>query len=317
MSSFASPLRYPGGKARLTRYVAEVLRLNGLSNYAEPYAGGAGIPVSLLLAGYVGEVHLNDIDPALFAFWTSVLNHTDDLCRLIRDTPVNMETWYVQRRILEKADTATTVELGFAAFFLNRTNRSGILRGGVIGGRRQAGKWKLDARFNKTDLIQRIERIALYRDRIHLHNMDAAAFIREIVPRLPLDTLVYLDPPYYAKGGALYEHHYEDHDHQHIADLVQNSIRQPWMVSYDNHPRIRELYSARRQEVFDLYYSAHLPHRGLEVMIFSDDLRLPPSITTSRSTRLDLVDSNGQVSVFGTPRSTSWRLVYGSGESVI
>lgn len=285
MSAFSTPLRYPGGKGRLTRYIAELIKLNDLHNggYVEPYAGGAGVAISLLLAEYVRTIYLNDVSRPVYAFWKATLDHTEALCRLIADTPVDLDEWHRQRHILDIPEAVSTLELGFCTFFLNRTNRSGIIRGGVIGGKNQSGTWKLDARYNKIDLIGRIQQIAMRRDRIHLFSVDAVQFIEQTIPGIPTRSLVYLDPPYYVKGGGLYEHHYRHSDHEEIAGLVQETIRQPWIVSYDNHPEIRQLYGARRQQEFTLHYSANRRVQGQELMIFSDVLDIPPKIIPSRS----------------------------------
>jgi DNA adenine methylase len=285
MPAFNTPLRYPGGKGRLARYITQLIELNDLRGgaYVEPYAGGAGVAMSLLLSGIVGAIHLNDISQPIFAFWKATLDHTDALCKLIADTPVSMEEWHRQRRVLERAAEYSTLQLGFATFFLNRTNRSGIIRGGVIGGKGQEGTWTLDARYNKADLISRIKAIASCRDRIHLYSVDAVQFITGVLAGIPERSLIYLDPPYYVKGGGLYEHHYGHDDHEEIAGLVQNVIHQPWIVSYDDHPAIRQLYLGRRQQEFSLHYSAHRRFQGQELMIFSDGLVMPPQVTPSRA----------------------------------
>lgn len=171
-------------------------------DYVELYAGGAAIAWSLLFDEYVRHVHVNDIDPAVYAFWASVLYETEDLCRLIGDTPVNMDTWRLQRDILEHPAMYSQLERGFSAFFLNRTNRSGIVHGGVIGGKGQSGRWKLDARFNRLDLIGRIRHIARYASRISLYNLDAAELLGQLAPTLPSRSLIYLDPPYWAKDAT-------------------------------------------------------------------------------------------------------------------
>jgi DNA adenine methylase len=274
---FTSPLRYPGGKGMLANFMKLVIARNGLldGHYVEVYAGGAGVVWSLLLAEYVQHVHVNDIDRALYAFWTSVLEETDELSRLIRDTKISMPVWRRQRQILNRPTEHSTVQLGFATFFLNRTNRSGIIGGGVIGGQRQTGTWKLDARFNKRDLITRIEKIARYRRRISLSRLDAADFLRQVVPTLPPKTLLYLDPPYYVKGGGLYEHHYHHHDHVLIAGMVKQLEKPAWVVSYDAAPEILRLYRGFRRQEYDLAYSAQERYAGTEVMFFGPQLRVP------------------------------------------
>lgn len=282
--SFYTPLRYPGGKGRLAQFVGKIVEMNGLvdGHYVEPYAGGAGIAIGLLMLEYSSHIHLNDINRSVMAFWGAVLHETEALCQLITETPMTMEEWLRQRAIQKDGDASTSA-LGFSTFFLNRTNRSGILSGGVIGGKEQTGDWKMDARFNKLDLIRRIRRIASYRDRIHLYNHDALAFIDDVLPGLPKRTLVYLDPPYYVKGRDLYEDHYAHEDHEKIASRVQHQVTQPWIVSYDNVEPIRELYGNRRIETFGLRYSALRRYSGSEVMIFRDGIKTPPFIRPSRA----------------------------------
>lgn len=251
---------------------------NGLldGHYAEAYAGGAGIAVNLLIHGYASCVHLNDINKAVFAFWHSVINETDELCEKIRDTRVTIEEWKRQFAIHRATDEHTLLDLGFSTFFLNRTNRSGILTGGVIGGQNQDGEWKIDARYNKSALCKRIERIALYRTRIRITNLDAAAFITGVLPSLPKKSLVYLDPPYYVKSKRLYSNLYTHEGHEGIAKMVRKKITQPWIVSYDYAPEILAMYDGCPSLMYGLNYSAG-KHRyeGCEAMFFSKGLSVP------------------------------------------
>ena len=275
--SFTSPLRYPGGKGAIGNFIKLILSQNNLldGDYIEVYAGGAGIAWSLLFEEYVRHVYINDLSKSLFAFWQSVLKDTDSLCQLIYDTPITMHQWNRQKQIQRKPDNHTSTELGFSTFFLNRTNRSGILRGGVIGGKEQNGKWKLDVRFNKKDLVNRIQRIARYSRRITLYNLDAIDFIKLIVSNLRQKALVYLDPPYYGKGQELYENHYSPNDHVGLASTISDKIRQPWIVSYDAVPQILALYHQYRSIQYDLSYSAQERYNGAEIMFFSDKLVVP------------------------------------------
>jgi DNA adenine methylase len=270
---FNTPLRYPGGKGRLTQYVGDLIKRNDLvgGHYSEPFAGGAGIGITLLYLDYVSQIHLNDLDVAVYSFWRSVLDHSEGLCRLIRDTPVDMDEWRRQRAV-QKSPAASTLELGFSTFFLNRTNRSGIITGGVIGGKNQEGAWRLDARYNREELARRIEKIASFRSRIKVYNLDASAFIRQVLPELPERGLVYLDPPYYVKGRELYQNHFAHEDHANLATLVSSEVKQRWIVSYDNVPAIRDFYRDFEQATFGLKYSAAARYEGTEVMIYSPGL---------------------------------------------
>jgi DNA adenine methylase len=274
---FSTPLRYPGGKGKLTNFIKQVFEQNDLidGHYVEPYAGGAGIALNLLLHGYVSRIHLNDLNPAVYAFWMTAINQPDELCKAIRDVNVTIEEWHKQKSILNTPDNFSQFDLGFATFFLNRTNRSGIIWGGVIGGKNQDGDWKLDARFNKADLIQRIEKISLHQSKIQLYNLDAAKLISDVLPTLPEKTLIYLDPPYYVKGRGLYENHYFHDDHAHIAELVRTQINHHWIVSYDHAPEIIEMYKESYAITYGINYSAQNRYKGAEAMFFSDNLIIP------------------------------------------
>jgi len=269
-----SPLRYPGGKRKLFKYIKNLIEYNNLSGcvYVEPYAGGAGLALSLLLKGVVNKLILNDIDRSIYAFWYSVLYHTDELCYLIWQTPVNMDQWYIQKEIQKNKYAYDMLSLGFSTFFLNRVNRSGIIKGGVIGGKNQSGNYKLDCRFNKKNLIDRIKKIANYKNKIQLYNLDAIEFINTVVMNLPINSFIFLDPPYYKKGPELYENHYKHEDHVKLAEVITTKIKQPWIVTYDNVEVIRDLYKAYKQNKFDLNYTANLKYTGKELMIYSDSI---------------------------------------------
>lgn len=286
MQNRYSPLRYPGGKGKMTEYIRLLFETNQLNDghYVEPYAGGAAVALALLFLENASRIHINDLNRAVYAFWHTVLYETDALCKKIFNAEVTIKEWLVQKEIHQNKDTASLLELGYATFFLNRTNRSGIINGGVIGGNQQTGQWKIDARFNKKDLISRIEKIALFANRIDLYNLDACDFLKKITPTLPPQTLIYLDPPYYAKGKGLYQAHYKNQDHAILGEWIQNNLKHPWIVSYDDLPPIREIYCQRRQQGYAIGYSARNIYAGSEVMIYSDNMLIPDVINPLKLT---------------------------------
>lgn len=276
MSKFKTPLRYPGGKQRLTPFIAEILEENHLNgHYIEPYAGGSGVAMELLLTKKIEQVHLNDSYLGIYAFWYSVINHTKELCRKILSASMTVEEWRRRQQIVKKCDYTDLLELGFSIFYLNRCNRSGVLSAGVIGGLNQDGNYKMDARFNRNDLINRIESIAIYKDKIHISNFDAEYYINNYIPNLPQNSLIYLDPPYYNKASELYLNSYKNNDHSRIAQSIQLNINHNWILSYDGVPEILDLYTNRRHFLYDLQYSAQTVKKGKEVFIFDDNLKLP------------------------------------------
>jgi DNA adenine methylase len=282
MANAVSPLRYPGGKTSLTGHVSAILRLNKLQyeHYAEPYAGGCGLALNLLYRGYVSDIHVNDVDRPIWAFWHSILHDTEQFIALMTQTPVTVAEWHRQREIHTHQADHDTLSLGFATFFLNRTNRSGIIKkAGVIGGLQQNGRYKIDCRFNKEGLAQRIRRVAFYKDRIHLYQQDALDFLDHIEQALPEKTFCYLDPPYFKKGPGLYTSFYQEGDHAKVAERTLQ-LPKPWIVTYDETTEIRRLYRSRRQYLLPLNYSVQEKRLGLELLIASKGLRIPSELRT-------------------------------------
>jgi len=276
MTIYNSPLRYPGGKGKIAKLFHAIVEDNELfdGTYIEPYAGGASVALSLLFNEYVSNIIINDYDRSIYAFWRSVLTNNDEFCKRIDKTKVNIKTWEECKRIQRGKKTANIFDLGYSTFFLNRTNRSGIINGGIIGGKKQDGKWKIDARFNKEDLICRIKRIGEYGDRIKVHNLDAIQLLQKMRSLHTEKTLIYFDPPYYKKGKKLYVNFYNDDDHLKISKLVQAIKKVKWIISYDNRDEIKRLYKGCYQIKYDLNYSATGPSKGSEIMFFSKGLNI-------------------------------------------
>lgn len=273
---YNTPLRYPGGKGKFAPVVKSIFEENSLvgGHYLEPYAGGAGVALDLLYTNYVSDIHINDIDKAVYSFWESITQKTEEFLKLLIDTPVNMDEWYKQKSILNDIECDDVLIKGFAAFFMNRTNRSGILKGGVIGGKKQDGQYTLDARFNKVNLKKRIEKVGLNASKIHVYNEDALDLINRVDVLLPDNSLVYLDPPYYVKGQGLYRNFYNHDDHVCIKNALDN-IKTKWIVSYDKCDEIIDIYSDYFMTDYDLNYSAYHRIKAKEVMFFCDTLKKP------------------------------------------
>ena len=263
-----SPLRYPGGKGQVYSFVKELLIKNDIlgCTYIEPYAGGAGVAMRLLFEEKVSRVIINDYDKSIYAVWYSILNYTDEFIELIRNIDISVETWYAQKEIQNYKSDLDLLTLGFSSFFLNRTNRSGILKAGMIGGKKQNGKYKIDCRFNKDKLIELIEKIASYRERIELYNMDALEFIKIVKSRH--NQFYFIDPPYYKKGKELYTNFYTHQDHVDLSKYLKQNMRsKKILLTYDNCREIRELYKNYTQNIRLLNYYVQSKRVGEEVFI--------------------------------------------------
>lgn len=279
---FVSPLRYPGGKGRLGPWLAELIKANQLTGgcYAELYAGGAGAALYLLLNDHVNRIVINDADPVVHAFWHAVVHDSKTLIKLIRKYPPTMKTREFARSILDAPEDYSITEVGFATFFLNRTSRSGILKGGVIGGKAQAGDYKLDARYNRDDLVARIKAVAAKKDQITVCGIDALDLLERICSEVPEKSLVYLDPPYYVKGSQLYRNFYDHADHEAIAAAIKD-LKLPVLVTYDDTPEIRKIYRGMKNTLFSLQYSTHLSRPLVSEVMFYANIKLPmPPVLT-------------------------------------
>ncbi len=269
-----SPLRYPGGKSRVSGFIAELVKNNNIikGNYVEPFAGGAGVALNLLFNAVVDNIYINDKDRSIYAFWMAITKNTNQFIEKIYETTITIEEWERQQLVQLNKNDVSLFELGFSTFFLNRTNRSGIIMGGPIGGKSQSGIWKLDVRFNKEKLISKILKIASYGEQIHIENKDAVDFLRDDVASLDVNnTLIYLDPPYYVKGKKLYMNSFNHEQHQNLYNQIA-CMNHLWVVSYDDNENIHAIYDGKRKIAYPLRYSAGEKCLGEEVMFASDRL---------------------------------------------
>lgn len=277
MTQTPSPLRYPGGKTKLYNYVSNIVNKNmafGNRIYVEPFAGGAGLALKLLLSGDVDSLILNDIDYNIFCFWEACLNNTEALCNLIDECDVSVDNWRKQKNIYSFSQTHSPLEVGFASFYLNRCNVSGVIRGGPIGGFDQLGSYGIDARFNKNKLIEKILDIGKRKNVISIYNLDASAFLLNTINAINSDNLfLNIDPPYVNKGSQLYENSFKESDHADLANVIK-LLRHKWMITYDECNLIENLYADFRKDLICLNYSAGKTRLGNEYVIYCDRLNV-------------------------------------------
>lgn len=268
MSHFYTPLRYPGGKTKLFPLVSEIISINNLSNctYIEPFAGGAGLALKLLLREIVNKIVINDYDYAIYCIWDTILEQSEEMCEFIEDVPLTVSEWQRQREIYNDQGNHSKKEIGMAAFFLNRTNISGVLKGGVIGGLSQDGNYKIDARFNKKTLIESIKTIADVKENIDLFNWNAKDFVTQIIPNYQ-NCFVYFDPPYVKKGPFLYKNSFNENDHIQLEQVI-STCPEKWIVTYDDCELIRNIYKEYYYERLSINYSVGKTKRGDEIIIY-------------------------------------------------
>lgn len=273
---FYSPLRYPGGKGKLEPFMELLIEQTGHigGTYIEPFAGGAGIALGLLERNIVNEIVINDLDKGIYSFWKAILTETDRFVEDIKTIPLNMEEWNRQRAVLESNDKYS-YELGFATFYLNRTNRSGIIKGGVIGGIEQKGIWKMDARFNREALAKRILKISKRKKSIHIYNKEISSFVQNYLPKYEDNAFVYFDPPYFEKGKQLYLNFFSYNDHVRIEKLINEKVNCDWVITYDDVQEIADIYQNHILKRVDLNYSAAVKRKASEIIVFKRSDMVP------------------------------------------
>ena len=267
MPATRTPLRFPGGKSKIYPFLVSLLEANELREctYAEAFCGGAGLAMKLLLQGDVSRVVLNDFDSAVYSIWDAVVCHPEELCSYIDTVPLNMKQWYAARDVYRAAG-GPSLELGKAAFFLNRTNRSGILTGGVIGGKAQSGAYKIDARFNRSALCKKVLEISARSDDIELHSLDVLDFMKDVASK--------------QKGPGLYENSFNDDDHRELSKCIR-SYDGNWIVTYDTDDLVDELYAKSEDWAITVdkieigYSAAQSRNVATERLVLGPGLKLP------------------------------------------
>lgn len=263
MSSIISPLRYPGSKRRLAKYIGEMLEANALEPelFVECFAGGASVSLQLLNDGRVQQIGLIEKDPLVASFWQVVFSEDDVewLIAQIREIEITVEKW----REFKGSVPDDQRMRALVCLFLNRTSFSGILApsAGPLGGPAQASTYHIDCRFPRETLVARIEQAHALRDKVaFVWQVDWADGLQRIAceqkeEKLPLDVLFYFDPPFFNKAERLYTFYFANGDHTRLRDTIV-SLTQHWILSYDYCPQVEELYEDNDATHIEMLYSA-------------------------------------------------------------
>lgn len=274
MPTTYTPIRYPGGKSKIYPLMKSIIDANNLQGctYCEAFAGGSGLAMKLLLKNDVSKVVINDLDRAVYCMWDEIVNDSESLCEFIESVPLTPSEWKKHHKTYQSQGGINDSTLGKAAFYLNRTNISGILGGGLIGGINQDGPYKMDARFNRTNLVAKVKKIAARSDDITVLNKDAVDFIDGELPKINY-AFTYFDPPYVEKGPGLYRNSFDESDHRFLAEKILG-LECGWMVTYDNDPLIDDVYSGYIRGDMNIRYSAYSSSFGIEKLILKPGLSL-------------------------------------------
>jgi DNA adenine methylase len=289
----ASFFRYPGGKSKFRDEILTAIAAtsNDAMEYREPFFGGGSVglmvledndhtkqvsqdPFDLLFSfdtptkgknakektfGY-RSFWINDKDVGIFSLWNAVINNPEELKELVNSFKPSIQAFDDYKQFFLDNPTPTTiseiVECGFRKLAIHQISYSGlgVKSGGPLGGRNQDAntKYPIDCRWSPSNICKKIDLIHKQFISVdaRVTNSDFAAMITDT----SRPAFIYLDPPYYMKGGDLYQHAFTEDDHRRMADLLR-VCPHPWVLSYDDCPEIRDLYSWARIEAFDAKYT--------------------------------------------------------------
>ena len=274
-----SILRYPGGKTQLAKFVSNLITINKMKKtiYCEPFSGGSGISMELLLTNKVDSIILNDLDPSIYSIWFAILHDTDKLIDEVQSTHITMDEWYRQKDIYSELKDIPVYDfrLAVSALFLNRTNRGGIITSGPIGGCEQKSKYSLDCRFNKAGIVKKIHAIASQSHRIRLYMSDAKDLIKDVLLQERAEQLfTFFDPPYYKQGQALYKNAFNHDDHVALSEAIKMMNKYKWITTYDECPEIQSIYTDYRLFTYKLRYSVNQFREANEYLFASPTTKL-------------------------------------------
>ena len=266
-----SPFRYPGGKGFLTDLLRQkLMEIPGPTRgYAEPFCGGAGAAINLLLDGDADSIFINDLDARVYSAWMAIVTETERFVDCLERAKVTVDEWHRQKRIATDHVSGYSFEAGFATFFLNRTSRAGIVIGsGPVGGYEQSGNWKIDARFYRDTMVNRVKHIGAKRQSILVSNLSATDFLQSLHSSgRAANTFVFIDPPYFEIGSRLYLDGMGENGHAILAKHLRNGLAKNWLMTYDDHPEIRKLYQGFQITELEVLYSLQRQRKVNEIVI--------------------------------------------------
>lgn len=283
---YVSPLRYPGGKARMAPWLTDIFEsLVGpmdVEIWLEPFGGGAGAALTALTGGKVPEAWIVEANPALAAFWTAVMDDGPALAAQVETIAPSLAVFQESREKVRAAlagDTMNSFELGLAAFILNRCSRSGMIMPSVgpIGGKSQSGRDTINARFNGQALADRIRTVHALGNRFKVFAGDGISFLEDLpTSGVQDEVFCFVDPPYIGVGNDLYAIGMDDDLHERLAGAL-NRLTAPWLLTYDAHPRIPLLYPGSDVVEFDIPHTAGSSRVGTEYLVLGPGMQLPKS----------------------------------------
>jgi DNA adenine methylase len=257
--------RYPGGKSKLRNSISEHLNVyaNKLDlEYREPFFGGGSVGLKFISDNpQWKKVWINDKDLGVANLWTSVIRFPNELKKMVQDFKPSIEIFDKYKLELLSNSTvsqnASEIVLhGFKKLAIHQISYSGLgtKSGGPLGGREQKSKYKIDCRWSPDYICKKIDKLHNQFSKLEIKHQSCTSFDFEDLVNSTENSFIYLDPPYYIKGNELYQFGFTKEDHKKMADVLKYT-NHPWILSYDDCPEVRRLYSWAEINIIYVNYS--------------------------------------------------------------
>jgi DNA adenine methylase len=148
-------------------------------------------------------------------------------------------------------------------------------------GMTQSSPYKIDCRFNKVQIAKSIRESSALIQTVDIIFGDGINFLEDHALAMKAHSFVYIDPPYVTNGHKLYRYFFDEPEHERLADAV-DELRTPWLISYDNHQLIRDLYIGEQAKFVKTYQSLKGSRFVKEILLMSPDL-IPPARESVKS----------------------------------
>ncbi|WP_369340694.1 DNA adenine methylase [Bacillus subtilis] len=257
LSKRISPYRYPGGKSRIIDFLYTHLQKNKTQKLISPFTGGGSFELSLLAAGVVDHLHLNDLDFGVYALWWVIKHMPYALIDLVKNIEPDHKTFFYAQSIIKNDYRGTDlVDAAWSSLIVNRLAFSGIAKANPLGGKK-GNKKSLLSRWNPEELVKRIEKVHSLSDRMVITQENAVNLIEEAY--WEEDSTIFIDPPYVDKGKQLYPCYYTEKDHRELSFLLDTlHFEFPGadiITTYDYNEWIQNLYEFPDIKVIGRTYS--------------------------------------------------------------
>jgi DNA adenine methylase len=249
LKSLKTPLRYPGGKSRATKYILPRFP-DDIKEYRETFLGGGSVAIAFTKANPDIPVWVNDLYEPLYNFWRVLQDYNEELCaELVKlkqqhPEPISAKNLFLESKQLVNDYDQSHLSRACAFYVINKCSFSGLTESSSFS--RQAS--------NSNFSMRGIEKLKGYSEIIQ--NWKITNWSYEGLLSDDIRCFIYSDPPYdikdnlYGNKGDLHKRF--DHD-QFAVDCDNHLARH--MISYNSIQMVKDRFKEWLACSYDLTYT--------------------------------------------------------------